>query len=275
MIIRLKILEGLSRMIVSDRHLRASYKTNRAVKYYGFYCILKSMTTSGLVRDYVNQLTHICEITKRSRSTFYSYLNECIKLGLIEKVGDNLRLTSWDTLVERFALRERKFTEFNYDTTRKDQTPEYFLISAEISENQQYQVKSVMLRIGQNPQIKHFITKEQSPAETVKSLQNMQVQTFFDGCGGSEIMYSIIHSFNADTQRTVPKLRKAFNLKSNRSVAYLKRQLSERGFAEVTQRFLKSSVRMRKDKNIYCTGWDRKLGQSTWHLPDMITLLVS
>jgi hypothetical protein len=95
-----------------------------------------------------------------------------------------------------------------------------------------------------------------------------------NGCGGSEMDYNIIHSLNADVQRSVPKLRRDFNLKSNKSVAYLKKQLVERGFAEVTRRIMKSAQRMRKKRTEYHTGWDKIAKKSMWQLPDSITLIV-
>ncbi len=275
MIIQLKIPQGLSRSIVADRQLRKAYQTNRAIKYYGFYCALKSLTTSGLIQNYVEQLEEICNAVKKSRSSFYNYVNECIKLELIEKENANLKLTSWDKIIERFGIRERNFTAFIYDTDKKEQTPEYFLMSAEIKENQQYQANNVLKQIRQNPQIRNILNEKETSVATVNKLQWLQMKTFVDGCGGSEVIYSTLHSLNADIHRSVPKLRKAFNFKSNRSVGYLKCQLEERGFADIKGRLLKSSCRMRKSKAIYFTGWDKQAKVSTWQLPDAITIIMS
>jgi hypothetical protein len=216
----------------------------------------------------------ICDAVKKSRSTFYTYINECIKLELIEKQNLNLRLTSWDAVMERFGLREKHFTEFTYDTDKKEQTPEYFLMTAEIKENQHYQTNNVLKQIRQNPQIKNILSEKETSVATVNKLQWLQMKTFVDGCGGSEAIYSTLHDFNADIHRSVPKLRKAFNFKSNRSVGYLKGQLEERGFANIRERLLKSSCRMRKSKALYFTGWDKQTQESTWQLPDEIALIV-
>lgn len=274
MILKLRIIQGLSRKIVSDRELRTAYKTNRVIKYYGFYCALKSITTSGLIQDYPSQLEYICEVTKRSKSSFYTYIKECIELGLIQKNGADLRLSSWNMVMERFGIRDKVFTEFEYDTEKKEQTPEYYLVSAEIGENQHYQAKNVAKEILHNPQIKDLLNEKKIGTQTVARLQRLQVQTFVNGTGGSERIYNIIHSLNADVQRSVPKLRRAFNFKSNMSVGYMKAQLKKRGFAEVSGRLLKSSQRMRKNRNQYHTGWDDVTKESTWQLPDAIILTV-
>lgn len=275
MIIRLKIPQGLSRSIVADRQLRNTYQTNRSIKYYGFYCALKSLTSSGLIKNYAEQIEFLCHAVKKSRSSFYTYLNECIKLNLIQKNNDHLRLTCWDNLIERFNLKDKIFTEYTYDTEQKGQTPEYYLASAEIQENQQYQASNVLKQIRQNPHIKSILNEKEANVNTVEKLQWLQMKTFVNGCNGSEAIYSVLHSLNADIHRSVPTLRKAFNLKSNRSVGYLKGQLEERGFAVIKERLLKSPERMRKNRVFYHTGWDKTTLESTWQLPDSITIIIS
>ncbi|MCU0442912.1 MAG: hypothetical protein MUE96_10985 [Bacteroidia bacterium] len=260
---------------MADRQLRNTYQTNRSIKYYGFYCALKSLTSSGLIKDYAEQIELLCEVAKKSRSSFYTYLNECIKLNLIQKNNDHLRLTCWDNLIERFNLKDKVFTEYTYDTEQKGQTPEYYLASAEIQENQQYQASNVLKQIRQNPHIKSILNEKETNVNTVEKLQWLQMKTFVNGCGGSEAIYSVLHSLNADIHRSVPKLRKAFNLKSNRSVGYLKGQLEERGFAVIKGRLLKSPERMRKSRVFYHTGWDKTTLESTWQLPDSITIIIS
>ena len=219
-------------------------------------------------------MDEVCSAVKKSRSSFYAYLNECIKLQLIEKENANLKLTSWDKIIERFGIREKKFTQFTYDTDKKEQTPEYFLMSAEIKENQQYQARNVLKQIRQNPQLTNILNEKETTVATVGKLQWLQMKTFINGCGGSEAIFNILHDLNADVHRSVPTLRKAFNFKSNRSVGYLKCQLEERGFAAIKERLLKSTCRMRKSKGFYYTGWDSQTQESIWQLPDEIALIL-
>lgn len=274
MIIQLKIPIGISRLLVQERTLRVKYQTNRQIKYYGFFCILKSTTTSGLIQNYLKQIDFLCSITKRSKSSFYNYINACIKLGLLVKEGNSLRLKNWTSILAQFNLKDKAFLEYEYDIDNKEQTPEYFMMIAEIRENQSYQVNSIIKEIQQNPQLKDLLNEKKVNEQTALKLHRMQVQTFINGCGGSERIYSIIHCINADFQRNASKLRKDFNFKSHLSVAYMKYQLVKRGLAQIQRRFICSESRMRKNRNQYFTGWDEVLKVSTWQLPDEIILKV-
>lgn len=272
--VKLRIPVGLSRVLVKDRVVRNKYQTNRTVKFYGFFCVLKSLTTSGILKNYPAQIDYLCKMVKKGRSSFYSYMKACIELGLIEKAGDNLKLANWDMLFERFNLQEKRFSEFTYDEDNPIQTPEYYLVSSEIKENQYYQARNVLSQICQNPQLKAVLNAKAVDFSVIEKLQRIQIKSFVNGCGGSEATYGTIHSLNADLQRSVPRLRRAFGLKSNRSVGYLKSQLKLRGFAMVSERVLSSKERMRKDRQCYYTGWDKEAKESTWHLPDEICIVI-
>lgn len=275
MIIKLKIPRYLSSHLVNKRELRNVYETNRMIKVYGFFAVLKTFTSSGLIKNYHNQIEVIGQLTKKSRSSVYNYLNFCKKLQLIKMQGNVIVLSSWENATK--IIDEDIFcdlyTELNYDVKNGLQTPEYLIYAAEIKENQDAQTNAVIREVGNNlPLAQLLAVDRQVTPEHVQKLANLQVFTFVNG--KSENDYLLIHSVRADVQRTAKSIRKAYNMKSRRSVKYLKRQLVRRGIATVFTRCHTSECRNRISSMMY-SGYFKEVASTFWKQPDLITLKVA
>lgn len=271
-----KLPHGLASHLVNQRELRTVYQTNRAVKVYGFFALLKTITESGVIKNYHSQITDIGTLTKKSRTGVYTYISQCKTIGLLKVNGGNLYLNSWQDAVNTVdcAYYSGLYTTLQYDTTHDKQTPEYLIYAAEIKENQDRQTLAVIkqiennlplantLGVGQNVQPKH-----------VMELHKLQVFTFVNG--KSENDYSLIHSCRADVQRTAKTLRKTYGMKDRRSVKYLKMQLAIRGIATIAKRVLESDCRNRVNKNLYYTGYIKETQKTFWKQPDLIQLQVA
>ena len=77
-------------------------------------------------------------------------------------------------------------------------------------------------------------------------------------------------AYNPDFNLSARKLRKEFNFKSNKSVAYLKNKLSAKGLITVEVREYTSKNRSRL-KHAYVT-FNTKKQQTVWKLPDALTV---
>lgn len=274
--IAFKLPKGLASHLVNQRQLRTVYQTNRAVKVYGFFALLKTITESGVIKDYHAQIQDICELTKKSRTGVYTYINQCKGLGLIKLGGCNLYLQSWQDAVNNVdcGYYSGLYTTLQYDTEHQKQTPEYLIYAAEIKENQDRQTLAVIRQIENNLPLAQTLGVDQTvQPKHVNQLHQLQVFTFVNG--KSENDYSLIHSCRADVQRTARTLRKAYGFKDRRSIKYLKKQLALRGIAIVAKRTLESESRNRVNKNLYYTGYEKETQKTFWKQPDLIQLEVA
>lgn len=270
-----KFPKGLASFIVAQREMRNTYNTNRAIKAYGFFAALKTITESGVVKDYNKQITAIADITKKSRAGVFNYISYCKLMGLLKVRSGNIYLSSWQKVVEaEDCPYSGMFTTLQYDTINPKQTPEYLIYAAEIKENQDRQTSAVIKQIENNLPLAQVLGVGQSVSvKHVEQLHNLQVFTFVNG--KSENDYQLIHSVRADNNRTARTLRVAYGFKSRRSVKYLKVQLSLRGVATLSSRSLQSLVNNRVNKNIYYTGYKQEVDQTFWKMPDLIKLKVA
>lgn len=271
-----KIPVGFASHLVCQRETRNTYQTNRAVKLYGFYALLKTMTSSGVIQNYHKQIADIGALTKKSRSGVYSYIVKCIRAGLLRTDSKNIHLKGWEAAVRLNPDCEfiPSYTTVYYDSENELQTPEYLIYACEIAENQQRQTKAVIKQIEENLPLAQTLNVQQTATpKDVIALQKLQVFTFVNGRTDND--YSLLHSLNADVQRTAKTLRRTYSMKSRRSVKYLKKQLEKRGVAKVMKRRLESPERSRVNANLYYTGYNPANRNTFWQRPDLIELLVA
>jgi len=272
--IAFKIPHGFASYLVRQREQRSVYQTNRAVKVYGFFSLLKTITSTGIIKNYHQQITDISQLTKRSTSSVYAYIGHCKKLGLLTTEGRNIQLTGWKAIINKHdeCVYTPIYTTLQYDPANELQTAEYMIYAAEIAENQQKQTKAVIKSIGNNLLLAEALNvKQTTTKKDVETLQRLQVLTFVSGKTDPD--YELIHSLNADVQRTAKTLRKAYGMKSRRTVKYLKKQLIKRGIAKVEKRLLQSPDCSRVNKSTYYTGYNPANKNTFWKRPDSINLL--
>lgn len=276
-----KIPQGLAKQIVAQRELRTTYQTNRLIKVYGFYLALKTVTTANKIQNFSSQTALLCNYTKTSRASFYSYLKKAEELKLLFRKEGDIHLLSWDQLFKTHGLSQKCFTTFEHDLLNKNQTPGYLVVAAEIHENQNTQIHAVIQKIDNNPLLKFRLNiNDGANLQTIQRIQVEQKNSFMHGLpSGSEIGYEMLHLLNVDFQRNWRKIRTDYAFKSKLSVTYLKQQLQIRGIATVSHRMLTSTQKCRKwkineegKKKQQLTTYDTLKNQTVWRQPDLISL---
>ena len=265
--ISLKILADANRKFASDRELRNKYETNHSLKFYGFYCVLKTFTQTGKIQDWFKQINEIKSLNQiKSTQIVKQYITGAGELGLIKVSGNDLILTSHKKVYESINTNPRKkplYFTFNYNPNDEIK-PETVLKLSTVIVCQHYRKIKINCSINQNILLKDFCNDQDT-------LKKIQLQSFVHGyknLGMTKDEYRMIHSVNADEHLTQHALRKLFNYKSNQSIGDLKQTLMK--VAEVSERKLNSNCLMRKNDNYY-TGYDKEKKQSWWQLPDSIT----
>lgn len=236
-IVQVKILKGISSVLVGKRELCKTYVTSTDIKPNDTFHCLKAMTTAGQIQNYPKQMEAIKVFCKTSKSTFYNRLHWLEKRGLAWTIKGTLYLASWEKYAQYYELETIEFHLINYDTENKGQTIEYILKTVEIAENQQRQNKEIQRKINKTPEIELAFNSrcrvQGKTAEfTLNNLHHVQRETYSQGAAD----YDVLHSVNPDVNRSAKSIKKAYGFVSNRNVAYLKRQLEKRGLAKVTKR---------------------------------------
>lgn len=240
---KLKILKGLATEACFLREKRNSYETNRALKAFGLWVLLKNETTSGFINDPHKQSENLEKLCKASFRTIRRYVSWAEDYGLIRKSDQNgWALSSYSEVCDKYLLKP-VFTEFEYDETDEKKTIEYYLKALEIAENREKQIYTYNKKQKLNPQIKPALEVEAANygkrAEAIKTpedLFKLQKQLFSYG-GSHSQTYNVVQNFlNPDFQRSARTIRKAHKFKSVLSVTYMKRQLEKRGFATIEKR---------------------------------------
>lgn len=276
-----KIPQGLAKQIVCQRELCTTYQTNRLMRVYGFYLALKTVTTANKIQNFSGQVGLLCNYTKTGKSSFYNYLKKAEDQKLLYRKDGDIYLLSWTNFFKNHGLSQKSFTIFNYDLQFKNQTPGYFIVAAEIHENQNAQIHSIIGKIDNNPLLKFRLNiNESANFQTIQRLQVEQKNSFMHGLpSGSEISYDMLHLLNVDFQRGWRKLRIDYGFKSKFSVTYLKQQLQIRGIATVSHRKLTSTKKCRKykisdegKKHKQLTTFDTQKNETVWRQPDLISL---
>ena len=158
-------------------------------------------------------------------------------MEMVTVIKKTIHLTSWEKIAELYELDAVEFHTINYDTENKKQNAEYILKAIEIAENQQLQIKEAQRKLNKTPEIEsvfniHCMAQNKTADFTLKNLHAIQRETYSLGAAD----YDVLHSVNADVNRSAKSIKRGYNFHSIRNVAYLKRQLEKKGLAIVTHR---------------------------------------
>lgn len=279
MIVPFKILASASHKLVSKRHKRNVYCTNRFGKDLAFYYALKTLTTTGHIQKWREQIADVKAITKyKSTQAIYTRLQRCEKLGLLKLHKTNISLTSFAKVAQMLRLKRIEYITYEYDISKPLQTPEYFLKLNVIDEAKNKRLHMAKEAISRNSSLKSIlrIHKDEITENDVHQLQQLQVNSFKNGAemfGLTTDEYKTVQAINADVELTAAAIKKLFRFKSWMTSCYLKVQLQARKLAKVNHRNVTSFSRMRKDSKLFHTGYDREHQNTFWTLPDAIISL--
>ncbi len=249
------VLRGAENELVQMRQERNKYCTNRAIKTWSTFFLLKSLTESGVIKNWIKQKQWLLEYCKVTETTFRTHLKELQQLGLIS-IGENFSiiLTSYIKAADVLGIIYKGTYSIKYSIEDGNkQTLQYLLRAEEIRNNQQLQLDALCYKIDKNPTVKDWLTplflkngcSEKQLTNDPKMFQvmlfNMQQNAFIHG---SEI-YDVIHTLRADVNRGVKKIKEHHSYKSMASVSYLKMVMVSQGIIEVEQKMLISKNRCR------------------------------
>lgn len=267
-----KVHSNLLSNIVQKRTKANKYHTNKLTKRLAFFYTLKSLTTSGLIREYAKHLPELTTILNCANSTFYGYLKACKKMGLIAVNNGTLVLAGYSAVAEYFESFTGDFVTITYDPN-KDKL-HHLMQAAYIATLQKKQEVQFEAKVNRSPELMQLYETEISiltddKRNLAQALHTKQKHAFIEG----HKHYFELMAYNPDFNLSARLLRKEFNFKSNKSVAYLKKTLAAKGLITVEKREYTSKVRSRL-KHAFIK-YNPEKNQTTWKLPDAITVAAS
>lgn len=236
MVVRVPV--GLAGWMCLKREQRFRYSTNRAFKAYGLWLLLKTVTTSGRIQDYQDQLDTLQHLTRLSRATFYRHLNWCVELGLVRKGKRDLNLCAYEKVIAGMDL-PGGVHDLEY---RAEDGPSIdkllkALEYAEAREKMAFGLRATLRRTPAVVRAFHlFAAKQGKPdlAFTRENLFAMQVHAFCHG--GAEDVYELLFGANPDFNRKLATIAFWRNMKSPSSAFYERRILEHAGLLKASAR---------------------------------------
>lgn len=226
------------------------YYTNQSIKQWSTWFLLKGITESGLIKNWIKQKEYLLRFCKITETTFRSHLKELQKLNLIEIGSDySISLTSYEKAADILGIHYSGKYKIKYDIHEDNiQSFQYLLRAEEMRTNQQVQLDALCFKADKNPLLKEWcmpifardgyslVQLKNDPKLFQVLLFKLQQQAFING---SDI-YDIIHSLRADVNRGVECTKEQHNYKSSQSVSYMKGVMQQQGIIEVQKKFLES-----------------------------------
>lgn len=280
------VLIGAIEQLVGAREMRSKYFTNRAIKEWATFFLLKGLTDSGKLQHWIKQKHFLLDYLGCNEQTFRSRLNALKKLGLVEMGSRfSINLVSYKKAAAALGIEYMGVINFNYENGNSTVSGfAYALQAAEIHFNQDTQRQALLFHIENNPELsnllKHQLVEEGCCAQKLKDpiyfqekLLNLQLLNFKQGSDRyTEIMFR-----RADVNRGVKKIAKAYGYKSPTSVSYLKRVLAKLGLAGVRKKYVTSDVRSRRivpaeAGKVQGYVYLPRQKATRWHLCDQLTI---
>jgi hypothetical protein len=283
-IISVPVLVGAANELCSHRELRTTYCTNRSIKTWAHFFLLKSQTTSGVIQNWIKQKQELLSFCKINEQTFRARCKELIALKLItiHPQSHNITLASFTTAAEIMGIEYNGIINIDYDTTAEGtQIFQYILRCEEIRENKQCQISALHYYAKTNSLLwQHLTLLLTEKGAHAKQLENdahyfqlqllaLQQVAFRHG---SEL-YKIIMQLRADVNRSVEGIKRAHNYKAAQSVSYMKGRMEAFKIIEVEKKVVYSPKR----SHLYIptstgqrelTKWLAKRKETAWFLCD-------
>ena len=264
---------------IGKRQLVNRYETNAMLKCIGHYCILKQVTTTGILHNWKSQSKYLQKLLNLSRNGLVKAIERLHIVGLID-LGANLAMVGWDDASQIIGLQIDEFIWIDYDPSSNAKI-EHLLMAAEIKINQENQVKIIQKRLKFNPSLKSELdiliaenwqidlvdVQQMNIHQFIWHLKQLQISTFMNGT-----LKAALYEINPDLNRSVVKFKSDWDYKSVQSIAYIKRKLAKLKLISINKIGAIVSTtknRIRKMGN-YASGYDRMLKLPIWFMPDSI-----
>jgi hypothetical protein len=281
------VITGAAEVLVGYRELRNVYETNRSIKTWSCWFLLKALTSSGKIQRWRTQRQFLFHWLQLNERTFYRRLKEMIQLELITvDEEENIHLASYQKAADILEIAYDSLThiQYNPDEQKGKQIFRYFIAAEEFRSQQQRQLNALTYHLDKNPLLKndlHFILVKygadgqelhKSATYFQERLLKLQMQLFKEG---SDILQYVL-THRADINRGVNRIKENHNYKSTQSVSYLKMVMLKLKIITIGKKRVESVKRSRiyipggsnkKDGYKYC----QRTKQTVWFLTDQIS----
>lgn len=297
---QVKILKGAPDALVSCRELRGhyctkpgqkGYETNREIKIWSVFFLLKAMTTAPFITNWRKQRPLLFTWLQMDEKTFYSFLTQLKKKNLItvDRMF-NIHLASWEQAAHILDCFDSSLLTIPFNPYKHEgkQVFQHFLRSEEILSNQTLQHDTLMDKLDKNSSLRDdlllLMSRQGADRQRLSEdrvyyrerLLQLQLRLFKEG---SDLLdYSF--TFRADINRGVKKIKEHHKYKSAQSVSYMKRRLAKHGIITIKKVKIVSEARARiyipheEKENSFRDGykWFKDQKQTALILSDQITL---
>ena len=114
--VQVPILIGAADHLVYCRELRNKYQTNRTIKTWATYFLLKALTPSGLIKHWTAQRQRLLSFCKMTENCFRARLNEMKALQLVTITDTrSIRLVSYQRAAEILDIPYEGLIKINYN----------------------------------------------------------------------------------------------------------------------------------------------------------------
>lgn len=274
----IKIPFDLARYAVSRRQLVSKYETNQEIKALGTWLLLKAETSSGIVQQWNRQKADLLALCKCTETIFRHRLRILQSMGLLKYDRYNIHLSSWDRLKNLFAVDPGHCFTIQYNLYDK-QKIDYWIIAAEIQDNQQRQTDMILRRVNENADQKNLIIEAlikrgadpqrlKDPSYFFAHFKALYIEDFIQP---SEL-HPLLIEIRADNNRSVTGIASAWNCRSAQTASYWKGVLKKAAVIDYSHL---QAVSQDRARNKHCRVlWLKKEKQTLLCLCDQITLLI-
>lgn len=285
----IKVLTGASAELVGQRTLVNKYQVNRALKTWAHFFLLKSLTSSGIIKAWTKQKSFLLDFTKMNENSFRTRLQEmkALKLCTISQQR-TITLTSFETAAEILGIEFTGTHSIEYKKENDaNQIFQYQLRGDDIRQNQQDQRTELLRKVNKNPLLKSQLTilMQQAFGVSEKKLRQnsffqekllqLQIESFQHGSD----LYDIIHSLRADINRSVTGLQRVHACKSASTISYMKKVMAKYGLLKIEKKAIESDTDVRSRKKLPGGQdgykWLSAKKTTAWVLCDQLTLTYS
>ncbi|WP_276501210.1 hypothetical protein [Terrimonas pollutisoli] len=269
------------------------YQTNRQIKYWSTWFLLKALTTSGKIQAWTKQKEYILKWIRLCEKTFKSQLSWLQSQGLLT-VDTKTNLISLASFRKAAAILGIPYTgtyTIGYKPKNENAKQNFrlLLIAEEFKQNQNMQAKAIMSKLERNPTSRQdliFLLTAHGCDEKrllldsryfIERLLQLQIRLFQKG---SEFT-SRAMIVRADINRGAKKIQEHHRYRSAQSVSYLKRKMLEAGIMQAKKIVVHSENRGRIN---YSTPdgsikdgykWVPRIKNTVWFLTDQLIFNVT
>ncbi len=239
------VLKGAASALVSRRQTRVHYQTNRDIKTWSTFFLLKSLSIPGKIQKWNKQKKALLKYCNMSDNSFRARLRELKELKLLTISKDlTITLVSFEKAAAVMGIPFTGTIKIEYDAKSTNKKNfQYNLVMDEIRCNQNKQVEALINKFNHNPQLRAIVEiilvqygadqrQLDDPSYFQRSLLKVQQMAFKTGSEN----WSEIIALRADKNRSVNGIKKQYGYRSAQSVSYLKKRLKNMNIADIRKR---------------------------------------